>query len=172
VAPAGLGVVVDGNVVGVAIATRFVKGDHHVGSLAADVGHDLAHGLVEIGLDQGIGVPVLRRVGHPRITIVEEEEVVNAQLVAGAAQLLFADLTQLLGRGQLGVADLAGLAARGTDQYQAHVGIGAIAGQCAANAERLVVGVGKDGHERERRVSGHAHRSATRCRSGPQRQPA
>ena len=82
--------------------------------------------------------------GQLSIDIIHKTWWVDAVGLAGTAQLLLADLRQIGLGSEVWIADLPGLAARGG--HQVHVAaFGGVPGECAADAEGLVVGMRKDG---------------------------
>ncbi len=125
----------DGDVVVVTIDAIGPKGDQNVGSEVADDAHQLAHRL-----------PLVHD-GELPVHVVQEEGGMDAVDLAGAAQFLFPHVGQVGGAGQAGPDDLPCLAARGCHQVDVAT-LGGVAGQRAPGAEGLVVGVGKDGHQR------------------------
>ncbi|CAA9230774.1 MAG: hypothetical protein AVDCRST_MAG26-952 [uncultured Chloroflexia bacterium] len=113
------------------------EGDDHLRSNAPQVAHDLAGRLGGVSLVQ------------VAVDVVEEGHVADAQRVCRVVELACPQLTQRTGAGIVGgVALPAALATRRREEVHFDV-LGGIPGERAARAERLVVGMGKDGQQLE-----------------------
>jgi hypothetical protein len=67
---------VDGDVIGMTIATGFIEGDDDLGTKFANDGYQFANYIGGPGLSKGTWVLILGRTGHTRITISEKPEVI------------------------------------------------------------------------------------------------
>jgi hypothetical protein len=80
-------------VVGVGVAPLVVAvDDHDLGPVGPDGLHQSAHGLVVVGPSEAPGILVGRRVGHARVPVTQQDEVVVADDLHGRGQFLEADL--------------------------------------------------------------------------------
>ena len=137
------------DVVGVAVPAELVVGRDDVGLVAADEPHQAARRLVEIGPPEGARVEVPGPTHHVRVVVAEVLPLGHAQDPHRPFQLAGPDLGQpavVVGRVHLRDDDLALLAARAGHEHDSPAG-GDGLGHRAARPDRLVVGVGVDGHE-------------------------
>ena len=76
-------VLVDGDMVGMTVATCGVKSEDHLRANAADKAHQARHDRRGIGIGIGGWVLILWRASHARVAIAEEVEVVYAHVTCG-----------------------------------------------------------------------------------------
>ena len=104
------------------------------GRCAADDLDQLAHRLVQRGPGEAAGSALASRVGHPRVAVAEQDDLVVADDLGRPRQLLHADLVQPLphlGRVHGRVEDVALLATGAAHEHGAHA-LGVVAGDRAA----------------------------------------
>ena len=144
--------------VGVGVALLVVGvGDDDLGPFPADDGHQPAHGLVERGPGEAVGPGVGRGVGHARVPVAEHDDLVVADDRCGRRQFAHADGGEVgpdLGSVEGRIQDVALLAPGAADENGPDT-FGVVPGDRAGTLRRLVVGVGVDGEEAQRR--GHDH---------------
>ena len=149
--------VVDPDVVGMAVAAEGVVRRHDVGLVLADEPHEPAGRVVEIGLPEVPRIEVPRPAHHVGVAVAEVLPLGHAELAHRGLELAGPDLAEppmVVGRVHLLHDDLAHLAAGAGDDDDAVAGLDGL-GHRAAGADRLVVGVGMDRHERESVRVGH-----------------
>jgi hypothetical protein len=163
--------VVDPQVVGVRVAALVVAVGHdHLRALATDDLDQPADGLVERGVGEGVGVGVGRRVGHARVAVAQQHDLVVADDLGGPLELPQADGGQVghdVGLVHGGVEDVARLAAGAGDEHGTDA-LGVVPGDRAGPLGRLVVRVGVHGHQAERGV-GHRRSRYRPSPGGPTR---
>ncbi len=129
-----------------AVGAVGAEGHHHLRLDAPDVRGDRLDRFADVG-------PIQRLV-----LIVEHRDVGDPQHRGRRAQFLLADLSQTLGAGVLGRIPMppesALLSPGGRDEKRLDA-LGCVLRQRAADTQRLVVGVGQDGHQAKGR-GGHA----------------
>ena len=137
------------DVVGVAVAAERVVGRDDIGLVAADQPDQAAGGVVEIGLPEGARVEVPGSAHHVGVVVAEVLPLGHAQDPHRPFQLAGPDLGQpavVLRRVHRRDDDLALLAAGARHEHDPMPG-GHGLGHRAAGPDRLVVGMGVDGHE-------------------------
>jgi len=117
-------------------------------------------GLVEVGLPERPGVLVPDPTHHVRVAIAEvlplrDAQIAHRRLELGGSKL--AEAAVVGGRVHLGDDDLAHLAARAGDEHDPAAVLYGL-GHRASRSDRLIVGMGMDGHERQRAGSGRIGR--------------
>ena len=137
------------DVVGVAVAAEAVVGRDHVGLIAPDEPGEAARGLVEVGLPERPGIIVAGPAHHVRVAVAEvlplgDPELVHRQLEFHGPE--FAEPAVVVRGVERGDHDLA-LLAPGAGDEDDPMAVGDGLGDRAARADRLVVGVGVDGHQ-------------------------
>ena len=142
--------VMGADVVGVAIASEFVVGGDDVGLVSTDEPDQAPRRLVEVGLPEAARVEVPRPTHHVGIAVAEVLPLGHAEDAHGPFQLTCPGLSQaavVVGRVHGRHDDLALLAAGACDQDHAMAG-GHGLGHRTPGPDRLVVGMGMDGHQR------------------------
>ena len=137
------------DVVGVAVAAEVVVGRDDVGLVAADEPDEPTGRLVEVGLPEGPRIEVPGATHHVRVVVAEVLPLGHAEVAHRPLQLDGPDLAKaavVVGRVHVGDDDLAHLAARAGDEDDA-LCRGDGLGHRPAGPDRLVVGVGMDGHQ-------------------------
>ena len=155
------------DVVRVAVAAEVVVGRHDVGLVAAHEPDQPADRLVEVGLPEAARVVVPGPAHHVRVVVAEVLPLGHAEVGHRPLELDGPELAEppvVLGRVHLRDDDLALLAAGAGDQDDAVAGLDGLDHR-PARADRLVVGVGVDGHEG--RAVGGGGRSAGVIGHGP-----
>ncbi len=139
-------VVVDGDVIRVAIAAVRLEGDDDLRPHAPDDPNESGHHFVGSRVDIRPRVGILGRAGHPRVAVAQEDQLAHPDRLRRATQLGLPHLAESLRRGAGAFRDLTDLATRRADQSHVCTGCG-ILGQCPTGAERFVIGVGKKGEQ-------------------------
>ena len=145
------GHLVDPDVVGMAVAAERVVGRHDVGPVPPDEPDQPADRFVEVGLPERPRIVVPGPAHHVRVAVAEVVPFGDAEDAHRVLELAHPDLAEpavVLGRVHLGDDDLALLAARAGDEHDPPA-VADRSGHRPAGADRLVVGMGVDGHERE-----------------------
>jgi hypothetical protein len=135
-------------------------GDDHLRSLTADDLDQAPDGLVEVGVDEGLGVAVLGAVGHAGVPVAEQHHVVVADDLRRAGQLAAADVGEVgphLGPVHRRVEDVAGLAAGARHQHRVD-SLVVVAGHRPGPFRGFVVGMGVNAEQAQ---SGVSHRQNT-----------
>ncbi len=156
--------VVGPDVVGVAVAAELVVGRDDVGLVAADQPGQPAGGLVEVGLPERARVAVAVGAHHPGVAIAEVLPLGDAEDAHRPLELAGPDLAEaavVVGRVHVRDDDLAELAAGAGHEDHAVAGLDRL-GHRAAGPDRLVVGMGVDGHQ-GRAVARGVCRHGSRC---------
>ena len=150
-----------------AVAAELVVGRHDVRLVAADEPGQPAGGLVEVGLPEAARVAVAVGAHHLGVAVAEVLPLGDAEDAHRPLELAGPDLAEaavVVRRVHLGDDDLAELAAGAGHEDDAMAGRDRL-GHRPAGPDRLVVGVGVDGHQgramRPRVVGGHGHRDAS-----------
>ena len=141
--------VVGPDVVGMAVPAELVVGRDDVGLVAADQPDQPPGGLVEVGLPERARIAVAVRAHHPGVAVAEVLPLGHAEVAHRPLELAGPDLAEapvVVGRVHVGDDDLAELAARAGHEHDAVPGLDGL-GHRAAGPDRLVVGVGVDGHQ-------------------------
>ena len=110
-----------------------------------------AGGLVEIGLPEAARIAIAGLVHHPGVAIAEVLPLGHAEHAHRRLELAGPDLAEasvVVGRVHVGDDDLAELAAGAGDEHDAVAGPDGL-GHGPAGPDRLVVGMGVDGHQRQ-----------------------
>ena len=160
------------DVVGVAVAAELVVGGDDVGLVAPDQPGQPAGRLVEVGLPERARVAVAVGAHHPGVAVAEVLPLGHAEEAHRPLQLAGPDLAEaavVVGRVHVRDDDLAELAARPGHEDDAVAGLDGF-GHRAAGPDRLVVGMGVDGHQGRamaRGLGGHARDASAPRTSGP-----
>ena len=141
------------HVVGVRVDPVAGVADDHLRPLPPDDLDQAAGGVVEVGVGEVVGVGVRLGVGHARVAVAEQVQLVVADDAHRVVELPQPDRGQVgahvVGVGR-GVEDVAGLAAGAGDEHRAHA-LGVVPGHRGRALRRFVVGVGVHGqHARAR----------------------
>ncbi len=132
-----------------AVAAEVVVADDH---LRAGLAHDPdepAGRFVGVRLPEALWSVVLGRAHHPGVDVAQPVVLDGAKLLQREPELLLAHLPEpsvVLRRIELGHDNLSVLAAGARNADHA-IAVPAVAGHDAAGGDRLVVGMGVDGHE-------------------------
>jgi hypothetical protein len=149
-----------------AVSTELVVGRDDVGLVSADQPDEPAGGLVEVGSPEAARIEIADATHHVRVAVAEVLPLGDAQLAHRPLELGGPELgkpAMVVGRVHLGDDDLAHLAPRARHEDHAPAGRYCLCHR-AAGADRLVVGVGVDGHE-GRHVGRHPE-IVSRARAG------
>ena len=137
------------DVVGVAVAAELVVGRDDVRLVAPHQPGEPAGRLVDVGLPERARIAVAVRAHHPGVAVAEVLPLGHAEETHRPFQLAGPDLAQaavVVGRVHVGDDDLAELAACPGHEDDAVAGLHRL-GHRPAGPDRLVVGVGVDGHQ-------------------------
>ena len=132
---------VDGDVIRVAVAADGIEGQHHLRTkLTNIIGNFRSHLVQRLG-GKSMGMVVIWRARHTRITVIQEVDAFQSEMNRRAAQL---GLAQVGDRGMaFQVIHLAHLAARRANQVHVRAARG-VESQRAAHAEGFVIGVSQN----------------------------
>jgi hypothetical protein len=140
------------DVVGMAVAAEVVVRRDDVGPVPAHEPDQPPDRLVQIGLPERPRVAVAGPAHHVRVAVAERVPLRDAQLAHRVLELRGPQLGEaavVLGGVEVGHHDVALLAARARDDDDA-AALGDGAGERAAHADRLVVGMRVNGHQGQR----------------------
>ena len=135
------------DVVGVPVVAVAVVDGEHVGVLLDEDRGQPAGGLFDVGRRERTGVVAARVVGHARVAVAEELDPLDAEDLRRGGGLDDAPLRQLLAVAQHALGHLAELTLGCQHEHHA-VTRGRRLGHDTAGRDRLVVGMGVEGHER------------------------
>jgi hypothetical protein len=144
--------IVGPDVVGMAVAAEGVIGRHDVRPVLANEPGHAARGLVEVGLPEAPRIDVPDAAHHVRVAVAEVLPLGDPEVGHGRLQLRGPDLPQpavILGGVHLRDDDLALLTSGARHEHHPVALLDRLCHQ-ATRTDRLVVGVGVRGHERER----------------------
>ncbi len=152
-----------------------VVGHHDLRLVGAHEVGQPARRLLDRGAPEAAGRVVLRPALHPRVVVAEQLQVRDAEDLATGLQLTAAqrddDALVVAGVARLEPAGrVAQLTVRAGDEHGTYA-LSAVAGQDAARADGLVVGVGVHGHEGEGSVRHAKQRMGRRGRADRVRPP-
>ena len=173
------GDVVGPDVIGMTVAAERVVGRHDVRLVAAHEPGQPTGRLVEVRLPERARVAVAVRAHHPGVAVAEVLPLGDAEEAHGPLELAGPDLaetTVVVLRVHVRHDDLAELAARAGHQHDSPA-IRDRPGHRPAGPDRLVVGVGVDGHQRRAMdgrgrvfgLVGHASNASAMCPGAPGR---
>ena len=156
------------DVVRVAVAAEVVVGGHHVGLVSAHEPHQPPDRLVQVRLPEAARVVVAGPAHHVGVVVAEVLPLGHAEVGHGPLEFAGPDLAQpsmVLGCVHLRHDDLALLATRAGDEDHPVAGLDGL-DHGAARADRLVVRMGVDGHQRRAMRDGLGRRGVSAWASG------
>jgi len=134
--------VVNRDVVGMAVSAVVVKCHNNFRLGTADDSHKLADNFISVGLRQSIWMFVVLSAHHTGVPIVQDDKLGNPKNVGCIPKLLFPNLPQVLSAGERWVRNLAHLASGRGDQHSL-MALGGTERQKPPRPERLIVGMGE-----------------------------
>jgi hypothetical protein len=129
--------------VGVAVATIRFKSENDLRLLPADDTYQARHHFLGRRVAKRLGMIVIARTCHPRITVTEENYFGDAQCRSRTIHFLFPHLRQRFRGGGTRPLDFACFPPRCYDEDNANAG-GRVAGQRSARAQNFVVRMGEN----------------------------